>query len=86
MLLKALFTYLLVTAVLYLIGVTQSESVVMSLLCSVEYFFFFLLSYYLKAPAFCLFLLIFKISSEILGIGWGVESLKKYLLVDFKSG
>lgn len=40
MLLKALFTYLLVTAVLYLIGVTQSESVVMSLLCSVEYFFF----------------------------------------------
>lgn len=85
MLLKALFTYLLVTAVLYLIGVTQSESVVMSLLCSVEYFFF-LLSYYLKALAFCLFLLIFKISSEILGIGWGVESLKKYLLVDFKSG
>lgn len=85
MLLKALFTYLLVTAVLYLIGVTQSESVVMSLLCSVEYFFF-LLSYYLKALAFCLFLLIFKISSEILGIGWSVESLKKYLLVDFKSG
>lgn len=80
-----MFTYLLVTAVLYLIGVTQSESVVMSLLCSVEYFFF-LLSYYLKAPAFCLFLLIFKISSEILGIGWSVESLKKYLLVDFKSG
>lgn len=77
---------------MHLIVVIQSDSVLMSLLSSVEYVF--LPSQSLQAQAFCSVLLLFKIGTETLGIGWGGDCFKKYLLVvkvvqyhiEFKSG
>lgn len=77
---------------MHLIVVIQSDSVLMSLLSSVEYVF--LLSQSLQAQAFCSVLLTFKIGTETLGIGWGGDCFTKCLLVvkivqchsEFKAG